>query len=53
MNWTKNMNMSYRKVNYLRFPVLGQIALLLRRGLAKSQEHVYLEKRTNMPGFHV
>ena len=31
--------------NYLRFPVFGQYVLLLRRGLAKSQGHVYLEKR--------
>ena len=37
--------------NYLRFPVFGQYVLLLRRGLAKSQGHVYLEKRTNLPGF--
>ena len=29
--------------NYLRFPVFGQNA--------KSQGHVYLEKRTNLPGF--
>ena len=39
--------------NYLRFPVFGQYVLLLRRGLAKSQGHVYLEKRTNLPGFRV
>ena len=39
--------------NYLRFPVFGQYVLLLRRGLAKSQGHVYLERRTNLPGFRV
>ena len=39
--------------NYLRFPVFGQYVLLLRRGLAKSQGHVYLEKRTNLPGFRI
>ena len=39
--------------NYLRFPVFGQYVLLLRRGLAKSQGHVYLEKQTNLPGFRV
>ena len=39
--------------NYLRFPVFGQYVLLLRRGLAKSQGHVYLEKRTNLLGFRV
>ena len=51
MNCTKNMNKSYRKINYLRFPVLGLIALFLRRGPAKSQVRVYLEKRTILPGF--
>ena len=25
----------------------------LRRGLAKSQGHVYLEKYTNLPGFRI
>ena len=53
MNCTKNMNKSYRKMNYLRFPVLGLIALFLRRGPAKSQVRVYLEKRTILPGFRV
>ena len=40
MNCTKNMNKSYEKINYLRFPVLGLIALFPRRGLAKSQGHL-------------
>ena len=51
MNWTSNMNKSYTGQNYLRFPVLGLIALFQRRGPAKSQVRVYLEKRTILPGF--
>ena len=39
--------------NYLKFPVFGQNVLLLRRGLAKSQGHVYLEKRANLPSFRI
>ena len=41
------------KEHYLRFPVFGLNVLSLRRGLAKSQGHVYLEKYTNLPGFRI
>ena len=49
----KQHEQELQEYNYLRFPVLGQIVLLLRRGLAKSQGHVYLEKFVRFPSITI
>ena len=47
----KNMNKSNRNRKLPQVSCIWPNVLLLRRGLAKSQGHVYLENRTNLPGF--